>query len=127
MTGDQKLQTFAVALASPLPRIEIPSAADTITLVPFAKSVGGSVSGQNVSASTAGFQPTNQIVDFYVDTLSADYGKFRVNFEDVEQGADHDMDAIVQYEYTVNGRQHGGRHAHVANMRRAASSSTWAT
>ena len=32
-----------------------------------------------------------------------------MNYEDVEQGADHDMDAIVQYEYTVKARQHGGR------------------
>ncbi len=30
-------------------------------------------------------------------------GKFRVNFEDVEQGADHDMDAIVMLQYTVSG------------------------
>lgn len=100
-TGDQKVSTFAVALASPLPRIEIPVNDRKITLVPFAKTVGGSVSGTNVSAATSGFQPTNQIVDFYVDTLSSTYGKFRVNYEDVEQGADHDMDAIVQYEYTV--------------------------
>lgn len=100
-SGAQKVSTFAVALASPLPRIEIPVGGKKITLVPFAKTVGGSVSGQNVSASTSGFQPTNQIVDFYIDTLSSTYGKFRVNYEDVEQGADHDMDAIVQYEYTV--------------------------
>jgi type IV pilus assembly protein PilY1 len=103
-TGAQKVQTFAVALASPLPRIEIPLGTDKkITLVPFAKTVGGSVSGSNVSADSSGFQPTNQIVDFYVDQLDADYGRFRVNYEDVEQGADHDMDAIVQYEYKVNG------------------------
>jgi len=101
VTGSQKVSTFAVALASPLPRIEIPVNGRKITLVPFAKSVGGSVSGQNISASTSGFQPTNQIVDFYVDSLTASSGKFRVNYEDVEQGADHDMDAIVQYEYTV--------------------------
>jgi type IV pilus assembly protein PilY1 len=101
-TGDQKVSTFAVALASPLPRIEIPmQGGKKITLVPFAKTVGGSVSGQNVSAASTGFQPTNQIVDFYIDTLTSTYGKFRVNYEDVEQGADHDMDAIVQYEYTV--------------------------
>ena len=100
--GDQKVSTFAVALASPLPRIEIPLPnSRKITLVPFAKTVGGSVSGQNVSASSSGFQPTNQIADFYIDTLTDTYGKFRVNYEDVEQGADHDMDAIVQYEYTV--------------------------
>ncbi|MEP7312678.1 MAG: PilC/PilY family type IV pilus protein [Pseudomonadota bacterium] len=98
--GEQKPQTFAVALASPLPSIEIPVAGRKITLVPFAKSVGGS--GYGISPTQGQYQPTNQIVDFYVDTLTATYGKFRVNFEDVEQGADHDMDAISVYEYQVN-------------------------
>jgi type IV pilus assembly protein PilY1 len=98
--GRQKVQTFAVALASPLPKIEIPVNGKKITLVPFAKSVGGA--GWGISATQGSYQPTNQIVDFYVDSLDATHGKFRVNFEDVEQGADHDMDAIVIYEYTVN-------------------------
>ena len=99
-TGDQKLTTFAVALASPLPHIEIPVSGKKITLVPFAKSIAGSSIDRNGT-----FQPTDQIVDFYVDTLTSTSGKFRVNFEDVEQGADHDMDAIAVYEYTVNGSQ----------------------
>lgn len=95
-SGDQKVNTFAVALASPLPQIKIKVGEKRVTLVPFAKSVAGS----SISA-TAAFQPTDQIVDFYVDTITDAYGKFRVNFEDVEQGADHDMDAIAVYEYTV--------------------------
>ena len=71
-----------------------------MTLVPFAKSVGGAV---GINGTQGPFQPTNQIVDFYVETLRPPSGRFRVNFEDVEQGADHDMDAIVVYEYEVNG------------------------
>ena len=98
-TNPQNLQTFAVALASPLPKIEIRVAGDTITLVPFAKSVGGF----GIPATEGLYQPTNQIVDFYVETLTPTFGRFRVNFEDVEQGADHDMDAISTYEYTVSG------------------------
>ncbi len=98
--GDQKIDTFSVALASPLPNIEIPVAAGTITLVPFAKSVGGCL---GISSAMGDFQATNTIVDFYVESLTPTYGKFRINFEDVEQGADHDMDAIAEYEYTVNG------------------------
>jgi type IV pilus assembly protein PilY1 len=109
----QNVQTFAVALASPLPRIAIPTAAGkTITLVPFAKSVGGS----SISATNGAFQPTNQIVDFYVDTIrnvsgfptdagvnaGRPYYKFRINYEDVEQGADHDMDAIVEYTVSLD-------------------------
>lgn len=104
----QNVQTFAVALASHLPTIEIPgSGTQKITLVPFAKSVGGS----SISSATGSFQPTNQIVDFYIDTIrnvsgfptdaavngGRPYYKFRINYEDVEQGADHDMDAIVEY------------------------------
>ncbi|MCZ8130336.1 MAG: PilC/PilY family type IV pilus protein [Steroidobacteraceae bacterium] len=98
IAGSQRPQTFAVALASPLPRIEIPfDNGKSITLVPFAKSVGGS----GISEARTAFQPTNQIVDFYYDRLQSDPPNsyfFRVNYEDVEQGADHDMDAIVEYD-----------------------------
>jgi type IV pilus assembly protein PilY1 len=47
------------------------------------------------------FTPTNTIVDFYVESISSTSGTFRVNFEDVEQAADHDMDAIATYTYQV--------------------------
>ena len=111
--GKQTLDTFVVALASPLPRIEakLPNG-KVITLVPFAKSISGS----GISATKGNFQPTNQIVDFYVEQIAnsgtgdADasvnsgryYAKFRINYEDVEQGADHDMDAIVEYTIRAN-------------------------
>lgn len=110
----QNVQTFSVALASPLPKIEIPIPALSrqVTIVPFAKSVGGA----SINVAQGQFQPTNQIVDFYVDTIRnvtgfpADdainsgrpYYKFRINFEDVEQGADHDMDAIAEYTISLN-------------------------
>ena len=99
-TGSQKAQTFAVALASPLPRIEVPVAGRTVTIVPFAKSVAG----VSISAAAGSFQPTNQIVDFYIEAIAADRtsGTFQVNFEDVEAGNDHDMDAISRYSYVVN-------------------------
>lgn len=109
----QNVQTFSVALASPLPKIEIPIAAlnKKVTIVPFAKSVAGS----SIDATQGQFQPTNQIVDFYIDTIRnvpgfpADnavnagrpFYKFRINFEDVEQGADHDMDAIAEYNISL--------------------------
>lgn len=113
LTGKQNIDTFSVALASPLPRMEVklPNGR-VITLVPFAKSTGGS----SIDAAKDKFQPTNQIVDFYVESIansgSADvdtsinggrfYAKFRINYEDVEQGADHDMDAIVEYVVQAN-------------------------
>ena len=95
--GDQNVRTYAVGLASPLPQINIQLMGQTITMVPFAKSVGGS----GISATEGSFQPTNTIVDFFVEELRPTYGKFRINYEDVEQGADHDMDAIVTYEYQL--------------------------
>jgi len=110
--GEQNVDTLSVALASPLPRITIPVSGKIVTLVPFAKSVGGS----GISSAQGAFQPTNQIVDFYIETIvntnagnmnstingGRPYGLFRINYEDVEQAADHDMDAIVEYIFTVN-------------------------
>ncbi|QBQ56273.1 pilus assembly protein [Nitrosococcus wardiae] len=102
--GEQKMSTFGMALASPLPKIEIPVNNQTVTLVPFAKSVGttSDCAVSDISSVKGDFQPTNQIVDFYVETVTPTSGKFRINYEDVEQGADHDMDAIVEYTYQVN-------------------------
>ena len=95
---DNKVTTYAVGLASPLPRIELTLGADKkqITLVPFGKSVA-----KEGDTHALAFTPTNTIVDFFVDTITPTYGKFRINYEDVEQGADHDMDAIVIYEYQL--------------------------
>ncbi|SLM32182.1 PilY1 [Desulfamplus magnetovallimortis] len=97
VTNEQKVSTYCVGLASPLPTIDIKVGTGTITLVPFAKSVGG----YSISASQGSFQPTNTIVDFFVESVGKTSGKFRINYEDVEQGADHDMDAIVEYTYQV--------------------------
>ncbi|MBB1074721.1 pilus assembly protein [Rhodoferax sp. 4810] len=112
LINKQSVDTFNVALASPLPRMEIKTATQVVTLVPFAKSTNGS----SISNTYGNFQPTNQIVDFYVETIAntgtddADstvnegryYAKFNINYEDVEQGADHDMDVIVEYEIKLN-------------------------
>jgi type IV pilus assembly protein PilY1 len=98
--NEQHVASYMVGMASPLPRIEIKVGTRIMTMVPFAKSVGGCL---GVDPDIA-FQPTNTIVDFYVETLDPDdptYGKFRINYEDVEQGADHDMDAIVEYTFQV--------------------------
>ncbi|KIQ35989.1 fimbrial assembly protein [Variovorax paradoxus] len=108
--GKNRLMTYSVAIASPLPEIRFPVGGERyVTISPFAKSVSGSVSNQNINAAV--FAPTDQIVDYYVDRIAntgtADqnpdinggrpYAEFRINYEDVEQGADHDMDAISRY------------------------------
>ena len=105
--GKNKLMTYAVALASPLPEIRFPVGdGKYVTVAPFAKSTGG-----GYGINTANFTPTNQIVDYYVDQIAntgaenvdasinsgRPYAEFRINYEDVEQGADHDMDAIARY------------------------------
>ncbi|MEO7432621.1 MAG: PilC/PilY family type IV pilus protein [Dokdonella sp.] len=110
--SEQKLQTFSVAVASPLPHIEFPAGGNSkITLVPFAKSVAG-----GGTVTNGAFQSTNQIVDFYVEKIAnfgsaptdsainggRAYAKFRINYEDIEQGNDHDMDAIASYEVKSN-------------------------
>lgn len=94
--GVQKVTTYGIGLASPLPRIEFKIGPDEklITLVPLGKSVGG-------MGITSAFYPTNGIVNLFVETLTPTFGRFRINFEDMEQGADHDMDAIVMYEYQL--------------------------
>ena len=109
--GDQNLSTYAIALASPLPRIEFPAGAGKITLLPFAKTASGTF-GDGGQYN----KPTNTIVDFYVETIAnlpgqpfnatindgRAYAVFRINYEDVEQGNDHDMDAIVRYLISEN-------------------------
>ncbi|MDR1064329.1 MAG: pilus assembly protein [Azoarcus sp.] len=100
----QKIDTYVVALASPLPKIEVPTSRGTVTIVPFGKSVKGV--GYNVTAEKEYFQPTNQIVEFYIKSIDprdpANGGRyhavFQISYEDMEQGADHDMDVIVEYE-----------------------------
>ena len=105
VAGQQNLSTYSVALASPLPRIEFPTGAGKITLLPFAKTASGTF-------GDGARKPTNTIVDFYVEKIvnlpeqpfdvtvngGRPYAVFRINYEDVEQGNDHDMDAIVRYE-----------------------------
>ncbi len=116
--GQQNVRTFSVALASPLPRIQFPIGAGVVSLVPFAKSIahpggGCSVRGDDfrVLQGLDDFRPTNTIVDFYVESIvnlpgaptdsAINEGRgsavFRINYEDVEQGNDHDMDVIVRY------------------------------
>ncbi|QIZ77125.1 pilus assembly protein [Ferrimonas lipolytica] len=95
--GHQSILTSVVAISSPLPEIDIAIDDQTIRLVPYAKSVNGF----SIEPGVDKFQPTNTIVDYYVENITNTSGVFRINFEDVEQGADHDMDMIVTYSYEV--------------------------
>ncbi|TEW56781.1 fimbrial assembly protein [Psychromonas sp. RZ22] len=97
---EQHVTTMVVALASNLPEISVDIDGQEIKIIPFAKTVKGHYGGV-INSLEGYFQPTNTIVDWYVESISPTKGVFRINFEDVEQGADHDMDMIVTYTYEV--------------------------
>ncbi|RZZ88975.1 pilus assembly protein [Pseudoxanthomonas winnipegensis] len=103
-TGAQKLSTYSIALASPLPKFQF----GNITILPFGKTVSGTFGGNER-------KPTNTIVALYIDQLvnmtsvedrntngGRPYASFRISYEDVEQGNDFDMDAIVRYVVAEN-------------------------
>ncbi len=98
--NDQHITVVAAGMAPSSPHMTIPVGAAMVTVTPFAKSVGGCL---GVVPDAGSFQPTSTVTDFYVEQKTADRGRFLVNFEDLEQGADHDMDATVWYEYQVHG------------------------
>lgn len=120
--GRPNITTYSVGLISPVPEIKLDVNGKTVKIVPIGKSVSGcagvatacannatlsyNVAGHGLSITpnvSSMYCPSNQIVDFYVETLSPTHGNFRVNYEDEEYGADHDMDSIVQYTYDVSG------------------------
>lgn len=96
--GKQNVKTYIAALSSPLPEFKFNVGGSIIRLVPFGKSVDGF----GINPAQGQYQPSNNIVDVYIDQLTPTSAVFRINFEDVQQGADFDMDAIVQYSVTVN-------------------------
>ena len=94
--GDQTVGNFTLALGSPLPSIDVDVAGEVISFAPFAKTV-------NFCGSNYAYKPTNAIVGFTVEEITDTSGSFRVSFEDMEQGADNDMDAVARYKYNVAG------------------------
>ncbi|WP_022851357.1 pilus assembly protein [Limisalsivibrio acetivorans] len=121
----KNIENYSVAMASPVPEIKINVAGQAVSLVPIGKSTSGSYDlgtycagrcdlsynangyGLTISnCSSDAYCPSDTIVDFYAESISDSAGKFRINFEDVEQGADHDMDAIVEFTYEVLDNSH---------------------
>lgn len=94
----QTADTFVVALASPLPRLEFNVGGKRISLVPFAKTIDGA----DTDRTKGKYQPTDPIVDLYVEEYSSTHAKFRINYEADEQGNDFDMDVVAEYDITVN-------------------------
>ncbi|EMH72593.1 hypothetical protein EHI8A_099060, partial [Entamoeba histolytica HM-1:IMSS-B] len=96
-SGDQKTNTYVVALASSLPKFEFNVGGKTVSLVPFAKTING----VGTNRSRGSYQPTDAIVDLYVESYSSTGAVFRVNYEADEQGNDFDSDVIVKYDISV--------------------------
>ena len=116
------VDTYVIALASPLSDMKFKAGSNIVTILPAGKSVSGCLSTYNACAakctlttdattglhitncSTDAYCPSNQIVNVFMDSIKYDddnnvvYALYRINFEDSEQGADHEMDSIVKYE-----------------------------
>ncbi|WP_367606229.1 pilus assembly protein [Legionella sp. W05-934-2] len=102
----QNIKSFMVGLPSPLPEFRFQVGNQTITVVPFGRSVGPEPTTNPPAQFTVykapdKYQPVNNIVDFYITEYTSTRAVFRINFEDVQQGADFDMDAIVIYTIEV--------------------------
>lgn len=120
----QAVSVYALALPSLDPKIEIPMGAanqQKIEILPFAKTVYHPVDAAQASDftvsrpnyhPTANFRPTNQITDFYVESIvntsatDADATvnggrpsyRLRIYYTAVEQGGFYQPDAMVIYE-----------------------------
>ncbi len=95
---EQNVKSYIVALSSPLPEFNFTVGDNIIKLIPFGKSVGPA---EDIDPAEGRYQPTNSIVDVYIETLTPTSASFWVYFEDVQQGGDFDMDAVVKYTVTV--------------------------
>ncbi|MGB9730935.1 pilus assembly protein [Calditerrivibrio nitroreducens] len=118
------VSSFMVAVSSPVADLQFKVGGKDLRVIPVAKSVSGCLNvksncynrctktidanGLKLSCNPNAFCPTNQIVDYYITNIEYDSdgnlksATVNINFEDVEQGADHDMDAIAEYRFNVN-------------------------
>lgn len=86
------IRTFAIALSNSLPKVELSFPQQKVTVIPYARSWGNTMS----------------IVDYYLFRSDAgctwpDCYRFRVNFENSEDGSDWDVDHIVDYQVSKDG------------------------
>lgn len=114
-----KVDTIAVALGTVVPKLEIAYSGNKVTLVPFAKTVGGTCTNPPSPApsSPAGFQPSNLITGMFIDRIAntatsnvdpavnfgRPFARFMVSFSDMDVGGDNEADANAYYTLYVNG------------------------
>lgn len=95
LSGEQRVDTYGVAMATAVPTIDIPDPATgdiAATLIPACR---------NTSLNPEG---NCAIVDFKIvsQDVAAGTGKFYVNWEDSEQGGDYDQDMWGVIEYVID-------------------------
>lgn len=109
----QNVTTYSIALSAPLPKLSFRVGTATVSLVPFAQSVGGCNYGDFTVGVTSPMQ--NRIAAFFIDRIvnlpgfatdtsinsGRPWGRFRVSYEDNIEGTDSDMDAIANYTFEV--------------------------
>ncbi len=96
--GKQTVRNYTLALGTALPSINVDVGGQKISFAPFAKTV-------DFCGRRTDYRPTNAIVGFNVEEVSDTAGSFRISYEDMEQGADNDMDAVARYTFrVVNGQ-----------------------
>lgn len=96
--GKQTVGNFTLALGSPLPSIDVDVDGGKMKFAPFARTIMGCGTNHD-------YKPTNAIVSFTVESVAPTTGSVRVSYEDMEQGADNDQDAIARYSYEVVGNE----------------------
>ena len=99
--GDQNVSNFTLALGSQIPTIKVKVGTNEVQIAPYGVSVGQTC--RIIDIDTDLFAPVNAIVGFVVEDVSETSGNFRVSFENLEQGGNNDMDAIIRYSYEVIG------------------------
>ncbi len=95
-----------VGLPPTSPEFKFNVGGKTMTVIPFGRSVGPEPTTDppglyTVYKAPDKYQPVNDPLDFYVEELTATKAVFLVNFSDVQQGADFEMDAIIKYTIEV--------------------------
>ena len=85
----QSVDTYSVALNSPIPKIELQVGTSKVRVIPACYN-------QTKNNNAA-------LVNFEVVSMDSASGKFYVNWEDSEQGGDYDQDADGYLYYEING------------------------
>lgn len=92
-TKSLKVNTYGIALASSVPKIEVTVNGKKVTILPaYRLTVNGGVGG-------------GTLVDFKIISQTSTSGKYYVNWEDSGQGGDYDQDMWGTISYVVNNNQ----------------------